>query len=152
MIVIVIVVTTATIITTVMTAAIVTAVTAAHDNPAAVMAGWRRSLFQAWQYRLRSTRDADEREESAVDSFRRGTHFEDDVISAHGNVKLRAVFKMTLQDDTLIAQRQHGFDRQRSAAGQPRRYQRAAVETGANITRLRLEPKQWRPIVGCRLK
>ena len=78
---------------------------------AAVMAGRSGSFFQTRQQGLRSAGDADEGEQCAFDTLGGGTHLDDDVVSAQRDVKFRAVFKMALQYDTLIAQCQHCVNR-----------------------------------------
>ena len=76
---------------------------------AAVVAGGRWGVFEAWEEGLRSAGDANEREESAFNTIGRRTHLEDDVVRSQGDVEFRAVFEAALQNDALIAKREHGI-------------------------------------------
>lgn len=78
---------------------------------AVVVTGRMGSFFQTRQQGLGSPGDADESEQCAVDAFGRGTHLDDDVVNAQRDVKFRAVFKVALQHNTLIAQCQHCVNR-----------------------------------------
>lgn len=58
-----------------------TTIVATGDTAAVRMAG-RRRLFQTRKQGLRSARDADEREQRAIDAYRSRSHFENDVVNA----------------------------------------------------------------------